>query len=332
VFLGSALVLAIAVVGYLVLFHTDGRAGSRPGPRRGLALEDIPFDGQRAFRVLEQLCAIGPRPSGSPGMARQQEMLTQHFQSLGGTVTRQTFRVRHPLDGSPVPMANLLVQWHPDRRERILLCAHYDTRPLPDRDPDPQKRQNGTFVGANDGASGVAVLAEMAHHMQSFNRRYGVDFALWDGEEFVFDDDRDPYFLGSRYFAQTYVSDAPEYRYRWAVLLDMIGDANLSIPRERYSMSWRDTRPLVQEIWDTAKRLGVSEFVHRTRFEPIRDDHLMLHEVAKIPACNIIDFEYGPPRSRRSYWHTEADTPDKCSPLSLAKVGWVILEWLKQAK
>jgi hypothetical protein len=105
----------------------------------------------------------------------------------------------------------------------------------------------------------------------------------------------------------------------------------LNLYRERYSMSWPDTRPLVIDIWNTARRLGVTEFINRTRLLEIRDDHLMLHDIAKIPACDIIDFDFTARGSRRSYWHTEADTPDKCSALSLAKVGWVVLEWLQRA-
>ena len=331
VFLGATVVAAVALVGYLVVFHANGQAGDGRAANPRLTLEKIPFNGQRAYQVLQDICDLGPRRSGSPGMARQQEMMTDHFQSLGATVTRQSFRVRHPLDGSPVTMTNLIAQWHPSRRDRIMLCAHYDTRPFPDRDPDPQKRRSGTFIGANDGASGVALLSEMGHHMPELKSRYGVDFVLFDGEEFVFDDDRDEYFLGSRYFAQQYVSHPPDYRYQWAVLLDMIGDKNLNIYRERYSMRWPDTRPLVTDIWSTARRLGVTEFIDRTRLMEIRDDHLMLHDVAKIPACDIIDFNFTAPRSRRSYWHTEADTPDKCSALSLAKVGWVVSEWVKRA-
>jgi hypothetical protein len=168
--------------------------------------------------------------------------------------------------------------------------------------------------------------------MPRLQSHYGVDFALFDGEEFVFDDDRDEYFLGSRYFAQTYVSQPRSYRYRWAVLLDMVGDADLDIYRERYCMTWRDTRPLVIDIWKTAQRLGVHAFVDRTRLSAIRDDHLMLHDVGKIPTCNVIDFDYVRAGSSQSYWHTEADTPDKCSALSLAKVGSVVLEWIKRAQ
>ena len=105
--------------------------------------------------------------------------------------------------------------------------------------------------------------------------------------------------------------------------MDMVGDADLQIYQERNSMWWRDTRPLVADIWNKARQLGVREFVPQKRHE-IRDDHLPLHNIAKIPACDIIDFDY-------PYWHTQADAPAQCSALSLAKVGWVMHEWLKGA-
>jgi len=109
------------------------------------------YDPDRAFKVLTQLCDIGPRPSGSPAMKRQQDLLIPIFKRLGGEVTMQTFDIRHPEDGSPVPMANLIASWHTDRPKRFLLCAHYDTRPYPDQDRHNRK---GIFIGANDGASG----------------------------------------------------------------------------------------------------------------------------------------------------------------------------------
>ena len=135
-----------------------------------------PLDGARAYRYLQQICAIGPRISGSPGMQQQQEMLRAHFEQLGGKVTLQKFQAANPLGGANVPLANMIVEWHPERKERILLCAHYDTRPLPDQDPNPVQRRTGVFIGANDGASGVAVLMELGsphagvrrHHRRRF--------------------------------------------------------------------------------------------------------------------------------------------------------------------
>jgi glutaminyl-peptide cyclotransferase len=280
-----------------------------------------PLDALRTYRYLEQICAIGPRIPGSAGMREQQELLKKHFEQFGGQVSLQTFHARNPLGGENVPMANLIVQWHPEREERILLCAHYDTRPLPDRDPDPARRQAGVFLGANDGGSGVAVLMELAHLMPELNSRYGVDFVMFDGEELVYADHRDPYFLGSTWFAQQYAEHPPGYRYRWGVLLDMVGDADLQVFQEAQSVAWRDTRPLVKQIWQTAARLGVNEFIPRPKYQ-VNDDHIPLRNIAKIPTCDIVDLDY-------PYWHTEADTVRRCSGSSLAKVGWVVYEWLK---
>ncbi|MGI9456274.1 MAG: M28 family peptidase [Aeoliella sp.] len=301
-----------------------------------------PLDAERAFGYLTQLVKLGPRPSGTVGMARQQVVVTSQFEELGGKVSRQEFVIRHPLTGKQTPCANLIVEWHPERVDRVLVCAHYDTRPLPDQDPNPHRRRDGMFVGANDGASGVAVLMELAHHLPHLDPRVGVDFVLFDAEELVYGNNvyrrqQGEYFLGSKHFARDYRKNRPGYRYHWGVLLDMVGDAQLEILQEKYSLSWPDTRPLVADLWTIAHRLGVKEFVPRTKRGRdegyIRDDHLALRNIARIPTCNIIDAEYpdasfGEPGS---YWHTEQDLPRHCSGDSLAKVGWVVLEWLRTA-
>ena len=317
IFLLAVAVGSCLIVAWMTLFRDRGPNGSAEAASSRLRLEDIPFNGARSYEYLKQLCAIGRRPSGSPGMAAQQKLLAEHFTRLGGVVELQQFQVRHPVDRSVVPMANLIVRWNPDRKHRILLCAHYDTLPYPMLD---RLNPKGLFVGANDGASGVAILMELAHEMGELKTPYGVDFVFFDGEEFIFST-RHRYFLGSEYFARRYVDQRPDYRYRWGVLLDMVGDADLALYQERNSMWWKDTRPLVEDIWATAQRLGVSEFVASKGHE-IQDDHLPLHNIGKIPTCDIIDFDYPP-------WHTQDDVPERCSALSLAKVGWVIREWLK---
>jgi len=286
--------------------------------RSRLVLDDIPFDGRRAYEYLQALCKIGPRPSGSPGMKAQQELLVAHFQQLGAEVSLQSFTGVDPRNRTPVPMANFVARFFPERTERILLCAHYDTLPYPLRD---RVNPRGRFVGANDGASGVALLMELAHRLDRIPEGLGVDIVFFDGEEFIFSE-WDPYFQGSEFFAHSYLESRPQrkWRYRAAVLVDMVGDADLQIYQERNSAWWRDSRWIVDGIWNTAKRLGVSEFIPQKKYE-IRDDHLALHNIAGIPAIVLIDFDY-------PSWHTQEDTPDKCSPLSLAKVGWVLLEWL----
>jgi Peptidase family M28 len=287
-----------------------------------------PLNAQRAYGYLQEICAIGPRFSGSAGMQKQQTLLEAHFEKLGGKVSYQKFLANNPLGGENVRMANMFVEWHPERKERVLLCAHYDTRPLPDRDPDPTKRKNGVFIGANDGGSGVAVLMELAHLMKGIEGPVGVDFLLVDGEELVYKEG-DPYFLGTTWFARKYVNEPPDYRYRWGIVMDMVGEADLQIYQEQNSLTWRDTRPLVHDVWDTAARLGVHEFIPRMGYY-VQDDHVPLRATAKIPTCDLIDFVDAAGASPPAYWHTTADNLQRCAGSSLAKVGWVVYEWLKE--
>ena len=317
----------LAALAY-VLFSGGALAWQRPGDSK-LTLSDIPFDGQRAYGHLTAICDLGPRISATQGMLRQQEYLTEHFEKLGGKVSLQEWEVRHPENGARVTLANLIVQWHPEKKERILLCCHYDTRPYPDEDPNPRLRK-APFLGANDGASGVALLCELGQHMKDLDGPFGVDFVFFDAEEFIFDKARDPFFLGSEHFARQYVAEPPPHRYRCAVLVDMIGDKELQIYREVYSMQGTQTRRMVNDIWKIARSLGVTEFVPQTR-HTVRDDHLALNHIARIPAIDIIDFDY-PQLRGASYWHTTKDVPDNCSALSLAKVGWVLHEWLQRVK
>lgn len=275
------------------------------------------FSGERAFGYLQAICDLGPRPSGSVGMQKQRGMIVRHFEGLGATVSRQPFQIRDRRTGATVAMENLIVSFHPDRLDRVMLAAHYDTRPFPDRDP---ANPAGVFIGANDGASGVAVLMELGQFMPSLPGEIGVDFVLFDAEEYVVDR-RDPYFLGSIHFARRYASKPPKHRYRYGVLLDMVADADLLLPQEYHSISWPDTRGLVDDIWEAAREVGAREFLPRPG-PTVEDDHVPLRTIGRIPTCDIIDFDY-------PYWHTTQDTPEHCSGESMEVVGRVMLHWLR---
>lgn len=260
-------------------------------------------------------------------MIEQQQLLQAHFEKLGARVLWQSFQHRHPQTGGPVEVKNLIVQWHPDRMDRVLLCSHYDTRPFPDRDP---KNRRGLFVGANDGASSTAALMELGHAIKESKISIGVDFVFFDAEELVFAEQNGEYFIGSTYFAQQYAAEPPSHRYRAGILLDMIGDKDLQLYYDEASFKFAPQ--LAREVWDIARALGIKEFSPRV-VHSIRDDHLPLNEIARIPTIDLIDFDYPTAASRtRSYWHTMADTPDKCSGDSITKVLAVVLEWLKRQK
>ena len=322
----TGLLSVVLLVGGVVLVAFSLGAFDRGPDTAALTTSAIPaqYDQDRAFGYLVRLCEFGPRPTGSPAMQRQQDFLADFFSDRGAEVRFQRKMIRHPQTGEPVEIANLIASWYPDRPKRYLLCAHYDTRPFPDRDAvDPR----GIFVGANDGASGTAALMELAHQNDDLPDDVGIDIVLFDAEEFVFDDNRDDYFLGSTHFAHVYRAAAPAIPYQAGVLLDMVGDRELKIYYERNSM--RYAREVTLSLWQTAADLGVRAFVPRVRHE-IRDDHLPLNRIAQIPTTDIIDFDYprpgiGAPR----YWHTEQDVPRNCSGKSLAAVVWVVHQWLK---
>jgi Zn-dependent M28 family amino/carboxypeptidase len=286
-------------------------------------LAPAPIDGKRAYGYLQQICKIGPRPAGSAANARQREMVAKHFKANGGAVREQPFSGTDPRSGARVEMANLIGSWHPERPRRVLLGAHYDTRPFPDEERDPQKRTT-PFIGANDGASGVALLMEIAHHLNDLDTPWGVDLVLFDGEELVYGQDGE-YFLGSKEFARLYAQEVDsgrsKTRYDAAMVLDMVGGRNLKINQEPYSLNFAPQ--LVQDVWSVARRLKAPAFRGQVG-RAVLDDHLPLNN-GGIPAIDIIDFEY-------PYWHTARDLPENCSEESLAQVGRVITAWLAQSR
>ena len=313
--------IAIAV---LVIANTDW---FRRGPAQSPASSPIParYSGERSFKYLKALCDFGPRPSGSAAMSEQQNALKDFFTKAGATVQMQSFQIRHPQDGSNVTLSNLIASFNLKAAKRFLVCAHYDTRPFPDRDAT---NPTGVFVGANDGASGTAGLMELANQMGDLPADVGVDLVMFDDEEFVFQQGRDDYFLGSTFFAKKYAQAPPTTAYQAGILLDMIGDKELTLYYERNSM--RYARSVAKSVWRTADKLGVRAFISRSRRGAIDDDHIPLNEFAKIPTIDIIDFDY--PRAgvgAPSYWHTEKDVPANCSGESIAAVVWVVHEWIK---
>ena len=314
---------AIALAGLVFALISWPRPESSAAmPEAQVPLKPAEIDGNRAFGYLKQLCDLGPRPAGSEANARQRDLVAEHFRKLGATVTLQEFQARDPLSHQPVAMANVVGSWHPERTSRVVLCAHYDTRPHPDQEFDVRLR-NAPFIGANDGASGVAMLMELAHHMDDSPTEWGVDLVIFDGEELVYDRVGE-YFLGSKEFARRYKASRrgrSKDRYAAGILLDMVGGKDLMIPKEPYSL--RFAGALVRDVWNVADRLGAEAFVDSLGQE-VLDDHLALNDVG-IPTIDLIDFNY-------EHWHRAGDLPSECSPASLEQVGRVLSAWLAKPK
>jgi hypothetical protein len=304
----------------------QGNAGPRKQQESSFAadrvskeVKEIPFDGDRAMKYLREICKIGPRMSGTEGMKKQQALLIKHFSKLGGKVRKQTFQARQLSQKLPVDMTNLIVSWYPAREQRVILCCHYDTRPIADQERN-RRDWHKPFLSANDGGSGVALLMELAHHIKGLKTEIGIDFVFFDGEEYIFNPNRDRLFFGSEYFARDYRKSRPKYRYRAAILLDMIGGKNARFPAEGNSMFLAG--PLVAQVWKIASDLNCTAFQDRVADYKIEDDHLALNR-AGIPAIDIIDFSY-------KHWHRLTDTPENCSADSLEQVARVLGTWVQQ--
>jgi Zn-dependent M28 family amino/carboxypeptidase len=267
-----------------------------------------PFDGVRAFSYLKAQVKLGPRVPGSQASADARTLYRSHFESNGLTVDSQKVAFINPYGGDTIPLVNLIARANPDTKVRIFIAAHYDCRPRAEHAADSTRRDL-PIDGANDGASGVAVLMEFANLIKERRPDEGIDLIMLDGEDWGKSGDLDYYSLGAKALART----LPKDRYRFGIVLDMIGDRDQLIYREGYSEQF--AKPLNDLVWSIAARLQITTFRDSVKHSVI-DDHLPFN-VAGIPTINLIDFDY-------PFWHTDKDTPDKCSPEALFNVGRIV--------
>lgn len=269
--------------------------------------DELVFSGERAYTQAEAQMAFGPRITGSDASRQMGNWLIGELRDLGWDVYIQNFNPR------PDVSARNIIAVSGQGRAAIL-GAHYDSRMVADMDPDPTRRQE-PVPGANDGASGVAVLLELARTLNLAKIDRAVCLVFFDAE----DNGRLPgwdWILGSRYFVENLPGVPGCHPPAFAVIVDMVGDADQQLYREQNS-----TPELVDAIWATAAQLGYSQwFIDQPRYR-ILDDHVPFLE-AGIPAADIIDFDY-------PYWHTTQDTLDKIGPESLERVGRTLETWLE---
>lgn len=261
-------------------------------------------DGGRAYSYLVEQCDMGPRYPGSPGHEKVIEYLESFLREKSDSLKLDEFSHTDSL-GNVLQLTNVVAMFGPDRRTRVLLCCHFDTRPVSDEAASEEDRSK-PVPGANDGASGTAVLMEVATVIAEKPPSCGVDLVFFDGEDGPVE-----MLLGSQQFVQDY----PDYRPLFGILVDMVGDSDLTILKEYYSNA--RAPEIVNRVWRRAAELGYAHVFRQEVGYAIIDDHLPLLGVG-IRCVDLIDFNY-------PYWHTPQDTPDKCSPESLEIVSEVIL-------
>ena len=260
------------------------------------------FDGAAAWRHVGRLVAFGPRPSGSPALARARGYIVDELRKAGLKLRLEPFEATTP-DG-PIKMSNITAVIPGRRDDVIMIAGHYDTKFFP----------NFTFVGANDGGSSTGVLLELARRLAGSRRDFTCWVVFFDGEEARGEWSATDSLYGSRYMAGELRRTGEIRRLKSVIVVDMIGDRHLNIRREINSTPW-----LTDIVWASARRLGHSAHFLAEAI-PIEDDHLpFLRE--QVPAALVIDIDYPP-------WHTSEDTLAHVSPRSLQVTGEVILDAL----
>ncbi len=297
----------------------------------GLAFVDrgreVPgFNADSAYYFIERQIAFGPRNPGSEGHRRTMEYLSGSLKRFAGPQAVYVQPFTHTgYTGEIYQMGNIIASFRPELGDRIMLLAHWDTRPRAEKDPDPALR-NRPIPGADDGGSGVGVLLEMARIFRDHPPPLGVDILLFDGEDYGREGDLEYYFLGSRYWSNN--PPVSGYRPRFGILLDMVGARDALFPREGFSMQYAPR--LVDEIWEIARQMGYDNLFIDRKGSSIADDHWIINRKTGIPTINII--HHLPPRPLQTdaqfpdYWHTHADDMDVIGKETLQAVGDVLLE------
>ncbi len=300
---------------------TQVNAGDGPSATNKDDAATPAFDAQRAFAHLEAQVAFGPRNPGSDGHAACLTYLRNELQAVTDSVELQPFTHQSTavFPGKSFRMTNVIGVIEAasgSAARQVVLLAHWDTRPVADRDPDPANRRK-PIPGANDGASGVAVLLELARVLKASRPGTTVIILLVDGEDFGARDDLSEWFLGSKYFAK----HMGGYRPSRGILLDMIGDKDLAVESDSFSI--QADAALMERLWSIAGALGYRSHFPKTPWPStsVYDDHLPLID-AGVPTVDLIDFDY-------PYWHTMADTVDQCSADSLKVVGDTVLQAIR---
>jgi Zn-dependent M28 family amino/carboxypeptidase len=292
-------------------------------------IETPDFSADSAYSYIEKQVAFGPRVPNTEEHAKCAQWLEQKMKSFGADVIVQEAQVK-AFDNTRLQAKNIIAQFDKDNPNRILLFAHWDTRPFADKDDE---RTSEPILGANDGGSGVGVLIEIGRQLQQLPTEYGVDIIFFDAEDYgppngsMIDGKAEQWCLGSQHWARN--PHKPNYNAQYGILLDMVGGKDAVFPKEGTSMYYAPG--LVRDVWRTAGRLGHGNLFTNDRTGATTDDHLFVNEYAKIPSVCIVEFHtsestYG------DFHHTHEDDMDVIGKNTLNAVGETVMEVIYQTR
>lgn len=286
------------------------------------------FNADSAYIYLQEQCDFGPRTMNSTAHDKCEKWIIQKFEQYGCKVTTQKATL-NGYDGTPLRSTNIMASYNPEATTRIMFCAHWDCRPWADNDPD-STNWHKPIVAANDAASGVGVMIELARILKGSGLELGVDFICFDAEDygtpqwFEGEDPGDTWALGAQFFA----NNLPEgYAPRYGILLDMVGGVGAKFYREGMSMQYAPA--IVKKVWNAARQVGYGSYFPKDDGGMITDDHIPVNQTANIPCIDVIP--YYPDCAQSSFgptWHTIADNMDNIDKNTLKAVGQTMVQVL----
>jgi len=287
---------------------------------------DVPtFNGDSAYAHVQTQVDFGPRVPGSKPWAACAEWMAAKLKAAGAQVVTQEGEVT-AFDGTKLPMKNVIGSFKPELTSRVLLFAHWDTRPFADKD---ETRQNFPIDGANDGGSGVGVLLEAARHFGAFPPEVGVDIIFFDTEDYgapeggAVEGKYEDWCLGSQYWAKD--PHVKGYTARFGILLDMVGAKDAVFPKEGTSLYY--AAGVTRKIWSTAKRVGHGNLFIDEQVGQTIDDHLFVSSLANIPSAAIVHYHPEPDKYGYGHFHhTHLDNMDIMDAEVMRAVGQVLLD------
>ena len=322
-------IILFFLLSLLAACNSNKKAASAGG--EGIAMQPVgpTFNADSAYAFCAAQCDFGPRTMNSEAHERCGAWLVGKFKQYGLGVTEQRVTL-NGYDGTPLKANNIIASYRPELAERILLCAHWDTRPWADNDPDSANWRK-PVLGANDGASGVAVMLEVARLLQADTAKLavGVDFVCFDAEDWGVpawsdvSDTGDSWALGAQHWSSN--PHKPGYKARFGILLDMVGGQGSQFWREGMSMQYAPD--VVSKVWAAAKVVGFGSYFVDQDGGYVTDDHVPVNEKAKIPTIDII--AYYPDCAQSSFgptWHTVSDTMDNIDKAALGAVGQTVVQ------
>lgn len=320
-------VVFVSMILLLSFVSCQDKKSSKPIAKPNMQKQEIvvpSFNADSAYNYVKKQLDFGPRVPGSEAHAQCAEWFVNFFNDKADTVYVQDFRTRL-YNGKGIDGKNIIASFNPQAKKRILLGAHWDSRPFADHDPD-EKNWNTPIDGANDGASGVGVLMEVARVLKENPMSTGIDIILFDLEDYGAPQylnlmTNDDWALGSQYWSKN--PHVYNYRAYFGILLDMVGAPNPKFPKEYYSQQFAPT--LSNDVWRIARELGYSDYFTNEIGHPINDDHIYVNVNANIPMIDIIHLENNEESSFYPYWHTLKDNIEQIDPKTLGMVGDVVL-------